>query len=203
VSLRESFGICQPGLVWTWEWYRCIRTCLMVIPCECERYLSTLRPGCTDPITITIPYCCAHSRPQIGKNKAPNIDPKALSPRGLPMERNARAGTPYELTPDSRLSKAPAKSRRAPHDDENNDAKSYSCTVSRSSSSADFLQLGSVRRSNSNKTARLPQSVVPVIHSARGTFFQRCTSPATLAAPATAGMFGADGAAAGVSLFLR
>ena len=49
VSLRESFGICQPGLVWTWEWYRCIRTCLMVIPCECERYLSTLRPGCTDP----------------------------------------------------------------------------------------------------------------------------------------------------------
>jgi hypothetical protein len=24
------------------------------------------------------------------------------------MERNARAGTPYELTPDSRLSKAPA-----------------------------------------------------------------------------------------------
>jgi len=29
------------------------------------------------------------------------------------MERNARAGTPYELTPDSRLSKAPAKSRRA------------------------------------------------------------------------------------------
>ena len=49
MSLRESFGICQPGLVWTWEWYRCIRTCLMVIPCECERYLSTLRPGCTDP----------------------------------------------------------------------------------------------------------------------------------------------------------
>lgn len=53
VSLRESFGICQPGLVWTWEWYRCIRTCLMVIPCECERYLSTLSPGCmrTDPST--------------------------------------------------------------------------------------------------------------------------------------------------------
>ena len=32
------------------------------------------------------------------------------------MERNARAGTPYELTPDSRLSKAPAKSRRARRD---------------------------------------------------------------------------------------
>ena len=29
------------------------------------------------------------------------------------MERNARARTPNELTPDSRLSKAPAKSRRA------------------------------------------------------------------------------------------
>ena len=27
------------------------------------------------------------------------------------MERNARAGTPYELTPDSRLSKAPRQNR--------------------------------------------------------------------------------------------
>jgi hypothetical protein len=33
------------------------------------------------------------------------------------MERNARAGTPHELTPDSRLLKAPAKSRRAQYGD--------------------------------------------------------------------------------------
>ena len=29
-------------------------------------------------------------------------DPKALIPGGFHMERNARRGTPYELTPDSR-----------------------------------------------------------------------------------------------------
>jgi hypothetical protein len=40
-------------------------------------------------------------------------DPKALVAYSC-MEHNARAGTPYELTPDSRrLSKASAKSRRA------------------------------------------------------------------------------------------
>ena len=46
------------------------------------------------------PGCCRRFHVESSGNKGLR-DPKALIPGGICMERNARAGTPYELTPDS------------------------------------------------------------------------------------------------------